>query len=178
MREKISKDTQSNTKCICCDLFDLPHHLNQQFDIVFSSYGTIGWLPNLNNWAKIVSQFLKLIGKSVFAELHPVVWMFDDNFEKVDYNYLNSGAIIETETGTYANKNSDITQLYVMWKCGISEVVNSLINHGLEIKSLDEYEYSPYNCFSRTIEFEPKKYLIEHFNDKIPLVYCIHAIRK
>lgn len=175
---KIAKDTQSNTKFICCDLFDLPIHLNEQFDIVFSSYGTIGWLPDLNKWAKIVSQFLKPIGQFVFVEFHPVVWMFDDNFKKVDYNYLNSGAIIETETGTYADKNADITQSYVMWNHGISEVINSLINHGLEIKSLDEYDYSPYNCFSRTIEFEPKKYRIEHLSDKIPMVYSIHAIRK
>jgi hypothetical protein len=65
-----------------------------------------------------------------------------------------------------------------MWNHGISEVLNNLIKHGLEIKSLDEYDYSPYNCFNKTIEFEPKKYRIEHLDDKIPMVYSIHAIRK
>ena len=29
---------------ICCDVYSLPKHLDEQFDIVFTSYGTIGWL--------------------------------------------------------------------------------------------------------------------------------------
>jgi SAM-dependent methyltransferase len=175
---EIAKDTQSKTTFICCNIYDLAKHLNETFDIVFTSYGTIGWLPDLNMWAEIVSQFLKPKGQFVFVEFHPVVWMFDDNFEKIDYKYFNSGAILETESGTYADKNAEITQSYVMWNHGISEVLNNLIKHGLEIKSLDEYDYSPYNCFNKTIEFEPKKYRIEHLDDKIPMVYSIHAIIK
>jgi hypothetical protein len=65
-----------------------------------------------------------------------------------------------------------------MWNHGISEVLNSLIKNGLEIKSFDEFDYSPYNCFNKTIEFEPKKFRIEHLEDKIPMVYSINATRK
>ena len=60
----------------------------------------------------------------------------------------------------------------------MSEVVNSLIQHGLEIKSLEEFNYSPYNCFAHTVELEPKKYSIAHLGDKIPLVYAIMAQKK
>ena len=135
--KQIAKDTNSNAKFICCNIYDLPNHLDEKFDIVFTSYGTIGWLPDLDKWAKIVSRFLKPNGQFVFVEFHPVVWMFDDNFEKIFYRYFNSGAIIESENGTYADKTADITQEYVMWNHSLSEVVNSLINNGLEIKSLD-----------------------------------------
>ncbi|WGH76912.1 class I SAM-dependent methyltransferase [Tenacibaculum tangerinum] len=176
--KQIAKNTNSNTKFICCDIYDLPNHLNEKFDIVFTSYGTIGWLPDLDKWAKIISNFLKPNGQFVFVEFHPVVWMFDDNFEKIDYRYFNSGAIIETENGTYADKKAAITQSYVMWNHGISEVINNLINNELEINSLEEFDYSPYNCFNKTIEFEPRKYRIEHLEDKIPMVYSITAKRK
>jgi 2-polyprenyl-3-methyl-5-hydroxy-6-metoxy-1,4-benzoquinol methylase len=176
--KQIAKYTNSNATFICCDIYDLPNHLEEKFDIVFTSYGTIGWLPDLDKWAKIVSRFLKPNGQFVFVEFHPVVWMFDDNFDKIGYRYFNSGAIVETESGTYADKKADITQSYVMWNHGLSEVVNNLIKNELEINSLDEFDYSPYNCFSKTIEFEPKKYRIEHLEDKIPLVYAIRATRK
>ena len=175
---KIAKQANSNVTFICCDIYDLPNHLDKQFDIVFTSYGTIGWLPDIDKWAKIVSQFLKPNGQFVFVEFHPVVWMFDDNFEKIDYRYFNSGAILESENGTYADKTADISSEYVMWNHGLGEVINSLIKNGLEINHFKEYDYSPYNCFNKTIEFEPKKYRIEHLGDKIPMVFSIIAKKK
>ena len=103
--------------------------------------------------------------------------MFDDNFENIGYRYFNSGAIIETLNGTYANHEAEISQDYVMWNHGLSEVITSLIQNGLEIKSLQEFDYSPYNCFQNTIEFEPKKYRIKHLGNKIPLVYAVSATK-
>ncbi|KOY86543.1 methyltransferase type 12 [bacterium 336/3] len=172
--------SQLNIKAdfICSDIYDLPKHLDKHFDIVFTSYGTIGWLPDLNKWGKLISQYLKPNGKFIFVEFHPVVWMFDDNFERIGYNYFNDGAIIETESGTYADKNAPITQDYVCWNHGMGEVINNLIKNGLEILSLDEYDYSPYNCFNKTIEFEPQKYRIEHLSNKIPMVYALSAKKK
>lgn len=175
--ELAAKANQSPT-FICCNIYDLPKHLNKQFDIVFSSYGTIGWLPDLDGWAKIVSQYLKPNGKFVFVEFHPVVWMFDNDFKFVGYNYFNTGAIIETENGTYANRDAALKQDYVGWNHSLSEVINNLIKNGLEIISLDEYDYSPYNCFNETIESEPKKYRIKHLDSKIPMVYALVAKKK
>jgi SAM-dependent methyltransferase len=175
---QIAKDTNSNAKFICCDIYDLPNHLEEQFDIVFTSYGTIGWLPDLEKWAKIISKYLKSNGQFIFVEFHPVIWMYDDDFKNIAYNYFNSGAIVETENGTYADKTADIVQENVMWNHSFSEVINSLIKNRLEINSVDEYDYSPYNCFNKTIEIESKKYRIEHLDNKIPMVYSISATKK
>ena len=174
----LSKKTNIDAKFICCDIYDLPNHLDKKFDIVFTSYGTIGWLPDLNKWGQIISKFLKPNGTFIFAEFHPVVWMFDDNLEKIKYRYFNSGAIIEKETGTYANKNAAIETESITWNHSISEVVNSLISNGLEINSLNEYDYSPYDCFNKTIENSPNKFRIKHLENKIPMVYSVVATKK
>ena len=176
--KQLAKETKSNTDFICCDIYELPKYLNRQFDVVFASYGTIGWLPDLDKWAKVISKFLKPKGQFVFAEFHPVVWMFDDNFQNITYRYFNSGAIIESENGTYADKNADISQEYVMWNHGLSEVLSSLIKNGLTINSFQEYDYSPYDCFDHTLEFEPKKYRIKHLDNKIPMVFSLVASKK
>lgn len=175
---QISNDLKSNVKFICCDIYDLPNYLNEQFDIVFTSYGTIGWLPDMDKWAKIISHFLKPNGRFIFVEFHPVVWMFDDDFQKIAYNYLNNGVIVEVESGTYADKTANISQEYVMWNHGIGEVLNSLIKYDLDINSFMEYDYSPYNCFNMTEEFEPKKYRIKHLKNKIPMVFSVVATKK
>jgi SAM-dependent methyltransferase len=146
---ELSIKASAEVSFVCCDVYELPENLHEEFDIVFTSYGTIGWLPDLDKWAKIIAGFLKPGGKFIFVEFHPVVWMFDDDFSKIAYDYLNTGPIVETESGTYADRNAPIKNEYVLWNHGIGEVVNSLIENGLEINSLDEFDYSPYNCFKR-----------------------------
>jgi 2-polyprenyl-3-methyl-5-hydroxy-6-metoxy-1,4-benzoquinol methylase len=55
---EFSKQLNLDTTFICCDIYEAPKYLKDQFDIVFTSYGTIGWLPDLDKWATVVSQFL------------------------------------------------------------------------------------------------------------------------
>src|SRR5437868_117554 len=52
---EIAAQTNSGATFICCDIYDLPRHLDKKFDIVFTSYGTIIWLPDLDKWAKLIS---------------------------------------------------------------------------------------------------------------------------
>ena len=165
-------------KFICCNIYDLPGYLDAQFDIVFTTYGTISWLPDLHKWAGIISRYLKPGGRFVFVEFHPVVWMFDDDFDKPGYSYFNSGALVETETGTYADKASPVIHDFVNWNHSISEILNSLISRGLEINSFNEFDYLPYNCFKHTIEIEPGKYRIKHLDNKIPMLFSILATKK
>ena len=176
--KQIAIEMNSDASFVCCDVYDLPNHLEKEFDIVFTSYGVISWLPDLDKWASIISKFLKPSGKLVFVEFHPIVWMFDDNFEKISYNYSNSGAIVESENGTYANKLAKISQENVTWNHSLSEVINSLFKNGMELNSFEEYDYSPYNCFNKTIEFAPNKYRISHLENKIPMVYSVVATNR
>lgn len=46
----LAKDTNNDTEFVCCNIFDLPNHLNETFDIIFTSYGVIDWYPNLEKW--------------------------------------------------------------------------------------------------------------------------------
>lgn len=172
---QIADRTGSNVRFICCDIYNLPKYLDEKFDIVFTSYGTIGWLPDMDKWAKIVSNYLKANGTFVFVEFHPVVWMFDDNFEKITYNYFKSDAIVETQNGTYADKNAEITVTDVSWNHGLSEVMNSLIQNSLEILHFEEFDYSPYNCLNNMVEIAPNKFQIQDFGNKIPMVYALKA---
>ncbi|HLT93687.1 MAG TPA: hypothetical protein VKZ56_03955 [Membranihabitans sp.] len=54
--------------------------------IVFTTYGVVGWLPDLDRWAQTISHYLKNGGYFVMAEFHPVVWMFDPEFRSIIYD--------------------------------------------------------------------------------------------
>jgi len=175
--QELNESLGLDAEFICCDVYELPHILNKKFDIVFTSYGTIGWLPNMDTWASVISTFLKPGGRFVFAEFHPVVWMFDNDFDKVTYNYFNTGPIYETEEGTYADREAPIMKDYVGWNHSLGEILGALLNNGLTIQSFREFDYSPYNCFMHTVEISPQKFRIEHMDNRLPMVYSLEAIK-
>lgn len=176
--QQLAMQINIDANFVCCDIYDLSSHLHQQFDIVYTSYGAIGWLPDMDKWAKVISHFLKPGGKFIIVEFHPVVWMFNANFKEVQYNYFNKETIIELESGTYADREAPIKHESVSWNHSMSEVLNALIGQGLSIDRLNEYDYSPYNCFSETVKLDERKYRIKHLGDKIPMVYAIVATKK
>ena len=167
--------TGADAKFICSNIYELPENLNKQFDIVFTSYGVLGWLPDIEKWSVIVDKFLKPSGKLVLVEFHPVLWIFDDEFKNIIYDYNNSGPIIEELSGTYADRNSDIKSTSVGWNHGLAEIISSLINSGMRISGFSEYDYSPFNCFQNTVEVEKGKFQIKGLERKIPMLYSIVA---
>lgn len=167
--------TDQQAEFICSDILGLADVLDGQFDIVFTSYGTIGWLPDLDRWSSVVSRFLKPGGRFIMADFHPVVWMFDNDFKEVRYRYFKDEAIVETEQGTYADRNSNESATNVTWNHGLSELITALIAQGLIIEHFSEYDYSPFNCFKDAVESEPGKFRIPQFGNRIPMVYAIVA---
>ena len=176
--KELTEETGLHANFICCDLYELPNFLNEQFDIVFTTYGTIGWLPDLSKWSSLIKQYLKPGGELIFVEFHPVIWMFDYNFEKLGYDYFNTQPIIETESGTYADPDASIEQELVSWNHSLGEVLGSLLDAGLAISFFEEYDYSPYACFKGTIEVSPGRYRIGKLEHKIPMVYALKATKR
>lgn len=162
---------------ICSNIYDLRDVLNKKFDIVFTSYGAIGWLPELSGWAEIIAHFLKEGGVFYIAEFHPVMWMFDDDFLKIDYSYFNSKPIIEEIKGTYADRNADFKHNSYGWNHPLSEVFASLKKHNLKITEFNEYPFSFYDCFKNTIKGEDGFFRIKGFEDKLPMMFSIKAIK-
>lgn len=175
---ELAKKANVDAEFVCCDVYSLPNHLDKKFDIVFTSYGVIGWLPDMEQWAYIVAKYLNPGGSFVMVEFHPVVWMFDNDFEKVTYRYFADEAIVEELDGTYADREADVRKKTINWNHSLGEVINNLIASGLDIDAFEEYDYSPYNCFLHTVESAPGRFQIEKFGNKIPMLYSIKAVKK
>ncbi len=176
--KELALQLKLDARFICCNIYDLHEHLHETFDIIFTSYGTIGWLNDLHKWGKLISDYLKPQGTFILVEFHPVIWMFDSEFKKIDYSYFKKDPIVELEENTYADEKAAINLESITWNHSISEVFQALKKYGLQVDDLQEYNYSPYNCFKNTEELAPKKYVIKDFGHKIPMVYSIVAAKK
>ena len=177
LARQLTTELELPARFVCCNVLDLRDHLAGAFDIVFTSYGTIGWLPDLEPWAAVVGHFVKQGGFFYIADFHPVIWMMDDEMEHLKYAYHNAGVIETEQTGSYADRYADIRYKEYGWNHSLSEIINSLIRQGLRIEFLNEYPYSPYDCFSKTVRGEDGNYRIQGLEGVLPMVYSIKAVQ-
>ena len=174
---QLNQELGLNAQFVCSDIYELPKHLEGRYDIVYTSYGVLGWLPDMKKWASIVARYLKPGGAFILVEFHPVVWMFNNEFNSVQYSYFNKEAIVETINGTYADKTADIKMLEIGWNHDIAEVLQNLVDAGLKLKTFREFDFSPHNCFMNTVEINPHRFQIKGLEGKIPMVYALKAMK-
>lgn len=170
---ELSEQSAQHAEFICTDVYSFGENSHAQYDIVFTSYGALCWLPDINRWAKVVADHLKAGGTFFIAEFHPYYDLH------VGYNYFHQDEPDIEQQGTYT-ENTDANEHTLMtWAHPLGDVISALINAGIEIKQLKEYPYSPYNCFDGMKEEEPGKFIIRSKDgNPIPLVYSITGIKK
>ncbi len=175
---QLNEEMGLDAEFICCNLYDLEQHLHGTFDIVYTSYGVIGWLPDLDKWAGIIARYLRPGGVFYLAEFHPVVWIFDDDFTHVKYYYNNREMIVTESEGTYTDRGADIKGKEYSWNHSLSEVLNALLRAGLKPEFFNEHLYSPYPCFRNMVETEKGRWVIRGMEEKIPMIYSLRAVKQ
>ncbi len=158
---------------INCDVYSLPEHLDETFDVVFTTYGTIGWLPDIDRWAGIVDRYLKPGGQFVFVEFHPLAWLWNENRDGIKYGYFAREAIVEETTGSYTDGSDAVSGKEISWDHPVSDVINSLIGKGLTLRKFEEYDFSPYSCFDDLVEVGPNRFQFRQMPGLIPLTYSL-----
>lgn len=149
LAQQLNNELDLDAQFVCCNVLDTSKHVSEKFDIIFTSYGTIGWLPDLKPWAKMISERLKPGGVFYIVEFHPIVWMFDyiNDTPELKYGYHQKEVIYDEYEGTYADANSKMISKEYGWNHGLGDVVTALTEAGLHIDFLKEYDESPYDVF-------------------------------
>ena len=149
------------------DIYSFGESNSAKFDVVFTSYGVLCWLPDLTLWAETISKSLNLGGQFNLVEFHA----FNDLLN--GYSYLPSLTPDVEEEGTYTENCSGEQSTLVTWPHSISEVITALINAGITIESFNEFAYSPYQCCAEAEYIEGKGYQVMHKGRQVPLLYSI-----
>ena len=162
---------------VCADVYNAPSCRAKPADMVFTTYGVLGWLPDLQRWARVVADCLKPGGELLLVEFHPVMWMYDNDFIRPSYSYFDRAPIIEVEEGTYADKDAPIKHSSVGWNHSIGEVFGALRAAGMDVVHLEEYDYSPYPAFKESISIAERRWNIKGLEGLLPMVYSLKAVK-
>ena len=148
------------------------------FDLVYTSIGTINWLPDLDRWAAQVAGLLRAGGTFYIRDGHPVLYALDEHADglRLRYPYFGNGrAQMWDEETTYTGDGTvEHTRTY-QWAHPVSDIINSLIGAGLQILRLDEGVTLPWKFSPRMVQVPDGFAWPEAERDLVPCTYTIIA---
>ena len=169
--QRIMRRAEIDASFICSDVYTYGETSSASFDIVYTSYGAICWLPDIERWAETVSGKLRRGGLFYMVEFHPLYDLHSG------YAYFhNETPDIEHET-TYTENSSNEKMTVAVWTHPIGSVINALIRAGIRIEHVNEFPFSPYNCFAGMEELQPGRFYITRSGQQLPLLYSIKGTK-
>lgn len=127
---------------VAADVYDLPDHLlSGNFDLVYSSWGVICWLPDLERWGEVVAACLKPGGTFMLAEHHPLweIAVLSDQGFNVTNSYFGRGTpLVGRGHSSKAPSGTPLQDDRVNFLWPVGDVVTALIHAGLTIRHVEE----------------------------------------
>lgn len=138
----------ANARFVHSDLHDAPSALPGEaggFDLVFITWGTICWLPDLPGWARVIAHFLRPGGALYFADAHPVARVFEEEPVRdgrpgwgVPYFHLAARTYDEPhDHGSEASLAQNTRSM--VWQHPLADILEALRAAGLRLEWLHEH---------------------------------------
>jgi SAM-dependent methyltransferase len=191
----LSSETGIPASFVCADVYawlEKAAREERRFDVVFSSYGIVCWLPDLEAWARGIAAVLRGGGRFVLVDFHPVAEMFDEQWDRA-HAYPSGGEprLIEEGIGDYVGESEggltpagfvegvrdfENPHRCHLFRWGLGEVVTALAGAGLRISALEEYPYSNgERLFARMRELPGRRMVPPEDVPAVPLMYGLSA---
>jgi ubiquinone/menaquinone biosynthesis C-methylase UbiE len=175
-----------DARFIEANLYDLPAVLDDTFDVVYTSRGVLGWLPDIRTWARIVARYLRPGGRFFITEIHPVAMIFENEGVaagelRLTYPYWeHREPLVFDVKGSYADPTADVgEQKEHGWAHGLGEIVTALSEAGLRIDRLEEHPYLDWGT-DFLVETEPGsgRYVLPPATaGELPLMFSLVATK-
>jgi len=183
LAQDLAAELKIDARFICTDIYKLPDVLDEQFEIIFTSYGVLAWLPDLTHWAAIISQYLKPGGTFYMVEIHPYADTLDDWETEpklgIRYPYFQpeEPMVFDAET-SYAEPDARHTEPITnyQWNHNMGTILNALIGAGLRIDFLHEFPMTVFQQLS-FMEMRAGWWWLPEGMPVLPLLFSIKATK-
>jgi SAM-dependent methyltransferase len=167
------------------DIAHLPDALSGQFDVVFTSWGALIWLGDLEQWADVIDHFLAPGGTFYIAEFHPYGFLLAEDSTpdslRVGFPYFMHGVPQKfDEPGDYADPNAKPEHTVTFeWLHGFGEIIDPLLRRGLRLDFLHELPYTVPGLSLPFLEKDEQGMLrVKGHHDDFPLSFTLKMTRE
>jgi SAM-dependent methyltransferase len=185
LARSLAAETGLEARFVHSDVLELDGALDGDFEVVFTSFGVLWWLPDLTRWARIAARFVRPGGTLYVAEFHPFAQVMDDGDvtePSLFYPYFPSPEPLVFPTqGSYADPDAKVEQpVEFGWSHSMGEIVTTIAEAGLRIEFLHEFPFSAFRAMPFLVESDDDSRtwrLPEPYDGKLPLMFSLKATK-
>jgi len=183
LARSLSEELGIPARFICTDIYSLPGALEDEFDVVYTSYGVLCWLPDIRRWAEVISGFLRPGGKFYIVEDHPLANIFEwdeaSGTLRIEYPYFPREEPMYFEPGPSYTDGEGVTSVGAYeWSHSLGEVVTSLVGAGLEVDYLHEFPICAWRRFPCMVQGEDGWWRLPQDVGEIPMTFSLMASKR
>ncbi len=176
----LAEDTGLSARFVEGDVYEARSLLAGDFDMVYVTWGTIIWLPDIRKWAATVASLLAPGGNLYLAEGHPFLRQFEEEDGKLvvayDWRTPIEAPLAFDEAGTYAGDGSPLrVQRSYEWMHPLSDVLNGLVAAGLALDFLHEHDSLPWPAVPMMRQGEDRMFRMPDGVAGPPLAFSLSA---
>ncbi len=165
---------------VCCNIYALPSHVHEQFDIAFADYGVLCWLPDLPLWCRLLADRLRPGGTLVLLDGHPFSMCLDDGRVCRDY-FPPPGPEFcppdEEGDCDYHATSTPVGKTTYEWAYTVADIINAVAAAGLTIRSFGEHPEIPYRLHPDMTKGPDRLFRFPPGRPRYPLVFSIKAVK-
>lgn len=180
LARQLAKELELDATFVQANIYDLPQVLQGTFDMVYTTYGILCWLPDIEGWARVAAHYVAPGGALYMVEGHPFSWVFEheaDELLQLRNPYFARGkAHRYDEQGSYADTDAPIehTESYE-WQHTLGDIVSALAAAGLRIEYLHEFPFAEFEMFPNMVRRDDGYWHLPEGHPEIPLLYSLRA---
>lgn len=164
------------------NVYDARALLDGTFDLVYSTWGTINWLPDIQAWARTVASLLAPGGALYLAEAHPSTLVLEEIDGRIvpHYDWRTPAAqpiTVEVPTTYNGDPTHLVNRRTAEWMHPLSDIVGALSAAGLRLEFLHEHELLPWKLFSMMVPAAPKLFRLPDGMPRFPLSFSLMAVK-
>ena len=183
LARSLSEELRIDAQFVVSNVYDLPDVLDGRFDVVFTSYGVLTWLPDLEGWAGVIAHFLEPGGFLYVLDSHPFGNVFYDEEDAVElrpfypYSTRGTGPLEFPPGSTYTDGPQEQYGPTFEWSHSVGDILNALISAGLTIDFFHEFHFAGYEALPMMEKSDDGWWRLEEGGESVPFLFSLEATK-
>ena len=183
LARSLSEDLGIDARFVVANVYDLPSALDGRFDVVFTSYGALTWLPDLERWAEVIAHFLEPGGFFYIVDSHPFGNVFHDEEDAEElrpfcpYSTRGAGPLEFPPGSTYTDGPEEQYGPTFEWAHSVGDILNALISAGLTIEFFHEFHFSAYQSLPMMERGDDGWWRLPEGGESVPFLFSLKATK-